>query len=110
MHVVALAVPGVAAPGEAVLGEGVVNVAALGNGERVGVRRPVRAAGRGERAVGVDGRLHVLVRVDIDRGALRMLAGTPRIAADVVDRELFVAVVDLLEDRLVDRGERSVDL
>ena len=37
MHVVALAVPGVAAPGEAVLGEGVVNVAALGNGERVGV-------------------------------------------------------------------------
>ena len=29
-----------------------------------------------------------------------MLAGTPRIAADVVDRELFVAVVDLLEDRL----------
>lgn len=110
MHVVALAVPGVAAPGEAVLGEGVVNVAALGNRERVGVRRPVRAAGRGERAVSVDGRLHVLVRVDIDRGALRMLAGTPRIAADVVDRELLVAVIDFLENRLVDSGQRSIDL
>lgn len=69
MHVVALAVPAVAAPGEAVLGEGIVNIAALGDGVRINIRRPVGAAGRRQRTVRVDGSFHVLVRVDINCGA-----------------------------------------
>ena len=110
MHVVALGAPAVAAPGEAVLGEGIVNIAALGDGVRINIRRPVGAAGRRQRTVRVDGSFHVLVRVDINCGALRVLAGAPRVAAYIIDRELLGAVEDLLKDGLIDGSQRSVYL
>ena len=68
------------------------------------------AAGRRQRTVRVDGSFHVLVRVDINCGALRVLAGAPRVAAYIVDRELLGAVEDLLKDGLIDGSQRSVYL
>ena len=98
MHVVALGAPAVAAPGEAVLGEGIVNIAALGDGVRINIRRPVGAAGRRQGTVRVDGSFHGLVRVDINCGALRVLAGAPRVAAYIIDRELLGAVEYILKE------------
>ena len=104
MHVVALGAPGVAAPGKAMRGERTHHVAARRDGIGVGLRGPVRAGRDADHvAVRVDRALHVLHIVDVDGRALPvlgLLAGTPGIAAHILDRELLVALKDLLEHRL----------
>ena len=61
----------------------------------------------------VNGALHVLHVVDIDRRALTVFgfgAGAPGIAAHVLDGELFVALKDFLEDGLNLVSDGLVDL